>query len=59
MLELQARKKALADGLLGQDDGAALSKFNEAELKLLLAPLQDAELDFPEPPFESHPHSCG
>jgi SNF2 family DNA or RNA helicase len=41
MLELQARKQALADGLLGRDDGGALNKFGEAELKLLLAPLQD------------------
>ncbi|MCE4554665.1 DEAD/DEAH box helicase [Roseateles cellulosilyticus] len=39
MLELQARKRALADGLLGQDDGGALAKFGEADLKLLLAPL--------------------
>jgi SNF2 family DNA or RNA helicase len=42
MLELQARKRALADGLLGHDDGGALSKFNAAELNLLLAPLEDA-----------------
>ena len=41
MLELQARKKALADGLLGSDDGAALSKFTATELNLLLAPLAD------------------
>ena len=43
MLELQARKKALADGLLGQDDGAALAKFSESELSLLLAPLDAIE----------------
>jgi len=41
MLELQARKKALADGLLGSDDGASFSKFSEPELRLLLAPLDD------------------
>ncbi|NCT81967.1 MAG: ATP-dependent helicase [Comamonadaceae bacterium] len=45
MLELQARKKALADGLLGRDDGAALAKFGAAELKLLLAPLEALEAD--------------
>ena len=44
MLELQARKKALADGLLGRDDGAALTKFSAPELHLLLAPLgEDGE----------------
>jgi len=43
MLELQVRKKALADGLLGSDDGAALSKFSEVELNLLLAPLEAGE----------------
>jgi superfamily II DNA or RNA helicase len=42
MLELQARKRALADGLLGSDDGGALAKFSELELTLLLAPLEDA-----------------
>ncbi|WP_310333164.1 DEAD/DEAH box helicase [Roseateles asaccharophilus] len=41
MLELQARKRALAAGLLGQDDGVSLGKFSELELKLLLAPLED------------------
>jgi SNF2 family DNA or RNA helicase len=41
MLELQARKKALADGLLGSDDGSMLAKFTAPELDLLLAPLQD------------------
>lgn len=45
MLELQARKRALADGLLGADDGAALAKFSAPELQLLLAPLEDAVLD--------------
>lgn len=49
MLELQARKRALADGLLGSDDGGALSKFSAPELNLLLAPLEEAEL----------PHSYG
>ncbi|HEY0953370.1 MAG TPA: DEAD/DEAH box helicase [Roseateles sp.] len=41
MLELQARKRALADGLLGQDDGGSLSKFSLPELERLLAPLED------------------
>lgn len=41
MLALQASKQALADGLLGHDDGALLAKFGEAEMKLLLAPLDD------------------
>jgi superfamily II DNA or RNA helicase len=41
MLELQERKRALADGLLGRDDGAALSKFSAPELHLLLAPLAE------------------
>ena len=40
MLELQSRKRALADGLLGRDDGTALSKFGAGELDLLLAPLE-------------------
>jgi len=43
MLELQARKQALADGLLGRDDGAMLSKFSATELNLLLAPLDAGE----------------
>jgi SNF2 family DNA or RNA helicase len=43
MLELQARKKALADGLLSSDDGASFSKFSAPELQLLLAPLEDDE----------------
>lgn len=44
MLELQARKRALADGLLGQDDGSALAKFSLPEIERLLAPLgEDAE----------------
>ncbi|CAM3913450.1 DEAD/DEAH box helicase [Roseateles saccharophilus] len=43
MLELQARKKALADGLLGRDEGAALTKFSTTELNLLLAPLETGE----------------
>ncbi|RTL41578.1 MAG: DEAD/DEAH box helicase [Burkholderiales bacterium] len=43
MLELQASKRALADGLLGSDEGTALSKFSAPEIERLLAPL-DAEL---------------
>ncbi|KQW44813.1 MULTISPECIES: DEAD/DEAH box helicase [unclassified Roseateles] len=43
MLELQASKKALADGLLGRDDGGGLTKFSAMELNLLLAPLEAAE----------------
>ncbi|MFT7772126.1 DEAD/DEAH box helicase [Roseateles sp.] len=43
MLELQSRKKALADGLLGRDDGSALGKFGAPELNLLLAPLEAGE----------------
>ena len=39
MLELQASKRALADGLLGSDDGAALRKFSVPEIERLLAPL--------------------
>ena len=42
MLELQARKRALAEGLLGQDEGSLLTKFSEPELQRLLAPLDDA-----------------
>ena len=38
LLELQARKSALAEGMLGRDDAAAV-KFGEAELQALLAPL--------------------
>ncbi len=38
MLELQARKQALAQGVLGHDDAGAL-KFSEADLGALLAPL--------------------
>ena len=45
MLELQARKQALADGLLGRDDGASFSKFSAPELQLLLAPLEDEAAD--------------
>ncbi len=49
MLELQACKRALADGLLGSDDGGALSKFSATELNLLLAPLEEAAaFDIPE-----------
>ncbi|MFZ2218742.1 MAG: hypothetical protein WAV85_08660, partial [Rhodoferax sp.] len=38
MLELQARKLALAQGVLGHDAQGAL-KFSEADLGALLAPL--------------------
>jgi len=38
MLELQARKQALADGILGTDGGDAV-KFTPEDLALLLAPL--------------------
>ena len=38
MLELQARKKALADGVLGVD-GEATVKFSEADLRGLLEPM--------------------
>ncbi|RZL29155.1 MAG: DEAD/DEAH box helicase, partial [Rubrivivax sp.] len=41
MLELQARKQALAEGLLGRDDGSLLTKFSAPELQRLLAPLQE------------------
>ena len=40
MLELQARKRELAEGLLGADGAQALEKFTAAELAQLLAPLQ-------------------
>ena len=40
MLELQASKRALADGLLGRDDGSALSKFSLPDIERLLAPLE-------------------
>ncbi|KQV86352.1 DEAD/DEAH box helicase [Pelomonas sp. Root1237] len=59
MLELQARKKALADGLLGSDDGSSLSKFGEMELKLLLAPLEEAESGLRQPPAADLPHFYG
>ncbi|QPF76846.1 DEAD/DEAH box helicase [Roseateles sp. DAIF2] len=38
MLELQRRKRALAEGILGSDPAEA-AKFTEEDLKLLLAPL--------------------
>ncbi|WAC74185.1 DEAD/DEAH box helicase [Roseateles sp. SL47] len=41
MLELQARKQALADGLLGRDGGEVLEKFSPADIERLLAPLMD------------------
>ncbi|HWZ48134.1 MAG TPA: DEAD/DEAH box helicase, partial [Herbaspirillum sp.] len=40
MLELQARKAALAEGVLGNDSATAL-KFNSEDLQALLAPLPD------------------
>jgi len=43
MLELQARKRALADGLLGRDGGEVLEKFSADEIDRLLAPLQSPE----------------
>ncbi|UXH78336.1 DEAD/DEAH box helicase [Roseateles amylovorans] len=41
MLELQARKRTLADGMLGSDTGEQLEKFSPAEIERLLAPLLD------------------
>ncbi len=41
LLELQARKQALADGVLGHD-AAETVKFDEADLRALLAPLAPA-----------------
>jgi hypothetical protein len=41
MLALQARKSALADGVLGTDTAAAV-KFSAEDLKGLLAPLATA-----------------
>jgi SNF2 family DNA or RNA helicase len=41
MLELQQRKQALADGLLGRDDGEVLEKFSPADIERMLAPLMD------------------
>jgi len=38
LLELQARKSALAEGMLGRDEAGAI-KFGEEELQALLAPL--------------------
>ena len=43
MLELQARKRALADGLLGRDGGERLQKFSADEIDRLLAPLQSPD----------------
>jgi len=51
LLELQARKQALADGVLGSDAADAI-KFSEADLQALLAPLvepADNPLALPEP----------
>ena len=41
MLDLQARKRALVEGVLGVDGQGAI-KFSEADLQGLLAPLNDA-----------------
>jgi superfamily II DNA or RNA helicase len=41
MLALQASKRALAEGLLGSDEGGALRKFGAPEIERLLAPLED------------------
>jgi superfamily II DNA or RNA helicase len=46
MLELQARKAALADGVLGHD-AAAAPKFGADDLEGLLAPLQPVACDTP------------
>ena len=43
MLELQARKRALAEGLLGHDGGDGLEKFSADEIDRLLAPLESSE----------------
>lgn len=40
MLELQARKQALSDGVLGHDTAGA-PKFGEDDLQALLAPLSE------------------
>ena len=45
MLALQASKRALADGLLGSDEGSALRKFSAPEIERLLAPLGDGGPD--------------
>ncbi len=48
ILALQARKKALADGVMGVDGAAELLKFSAADLEGLLAPLpalEEAVLD--------------
>ena len=44
MLELQARKSALAQGVLGSD-AAGAAKFNAEDLRALLAPLDDAPMN--------------
>jgi SNF2 family DNA or RNA helicase len=45
MLELQARKRALAQGVLGHDAAGAL-KFSEDDLGALLAPLEAGCTDY-------------
>ena len=42
ILALQARKKALAEGVMGVDGAAELLKFSAADLDGLLAPLPEA-----------------
>jgi SNF2 family DNA or RNA helicase len=48
ILELQSRKAALAEGVLGSD-GAAAPKFSAADLDALLAPLGDGQEPVPCP----------
>ena len=48
MLELQARKLALANSVLGHD-GAGATKFDEADLRALLAPLGAPTTALPTP----------
>ncbi|MDT9001988.1 DEAD/DEAH box helicase [Paucibacter sp. APW11] len=43
MLELQQRKRDLAEGVLGSDSGTRLDKFSAPDLERLLAPLEDAD----------------
>ncbi|SFE78315.1 Superfamily II DNA or RNA helicase, SNF2 family [Paracidovorax wautersii] len=47
LLELQSRKQALADGVLGHDAEGAV-KFDEADLRALLAPLASARDAVPD-----------
>lgn len=47
ILALQARKKALAEGVMGVDGAAELLKFSASDLDGLLAPLPEAEEGLP------------